>query len=193
VALRSFTSCRLIQPNQLIMKQGANRKIFPSPTSWTGTAPIPDPRIKARMFRAWSDDMFASRVPRCPNDKHCRTGYRTEIVAPSSPWRTAAAGGSESAPELIGSSPIPHHLASIGQHLRTKAPSLRRLSPDSSVLRASPSSLPTRSPKLQALVLGRDFPCCAALSLPACRLHYPGETLRAPSGYLLSATAFPDF
>ena len=103
-------------------------------------------------------------------------------MAPSSPWRTAAAGGSESAPELLGSSPIPHHLASIGQHLRTEAPSLRRLSPASSVLRASPPSPPTRSPKLLDLVLAGDFPCCAILALPACRLHYPGETLRAPSG-----------
>ena len=83
------------------------------------------------------------------------------------------------------------HLAPIGQHLRTKAPFLHRLSPDSSVLRASPSSLPTRSPKLQDLILGRDFPCRAVLSLPACRLHYPGETLRAPSGSSPERTGLP--
>ena len=86
--------------------------------------------------------------------------------------------------------PVPSVPASFPRHSRTKAPSLRRHYPASSVLRASP---PPCRPKLALagfrLARARHrqgFPCCIHIPARACCRHYPGGDDRpvsfAPTG-----------
>jgi hypothetical protein len=95
----------------------------------------------------------------------------------------------ESAPEFLGSSPIPHHLASVNG---TKAPFLPPLSRASLILRTSPPPLPTRSPKLTGQP-GQGLPVSRCLSFHACYLHYPGKTLSALSGKSPERNGLPRF
>ena len=146
---------------------------------------------QSRGLRHWPEPAD-THAPECPLDRSCRTGSRTDTVAPSSPWRTAVAEGSESVPGLLGSSPIPHHLASVARHLRTEAASLHRRSPGSSVLPASPPPPLTKNPKLLDN-LGRGFPCCAILSSLRAASITPARCSGLRRVHLLSTAAFPEF
>jgi hypothetical protein len=115
-------------------------------------------------------------------DTPCRKGWRSDSRVLPSLCHVAPSVVSGLVGKLLGSSPISCPLPLVARP-STRAPSLRRRYPASTVLLTHPPLRPAR-PVPHGLPVGRcldhrvGFPVLRLRSVQTCRRHYPGGTIQ---------------